>query len=179
VAKRLKGAPGIYELEPGLYKVVVSLGRDSTGRYRQHARTVRGTLRDAKALRSRALTEAADRKVIARADVTFGALLERWLEHLETLGRSPTTLAAYRVIVRAHLRPHLGSKSVSNITTLDLDRLYAALAPHRAPATVAKVHAAARSALTQAVRWGLGFHERTELVSTIQHSNPRSPPSTS
>jgi hypothetical protein len=45
VAKRSKGAPGIYELEPGLFKVVVSLGRDSTGRYRQHARTVRGTRR--------------------------------------------------------------------------------------------------------------------------------------
>jgi hypothetical protein len=39
VAKRSKGAPGIYELEPGLYKVVVSLGRDGTGRYRQCART--------------------------------------------------------------------------------------------------------------------------------------------
>ena len=77
MAKRSKGAPGIYELEPGLYKVVISLGRDNTGRYRQHARTVRGTLRDAKAVRSRALTEAADRKVIARADVTFGALLDQ------------------------------------------------------------------------------------------------------
>lgn len=27
MAKRSKGAPGIYELEPGLFKVVVSLGR--------------------------------------------------------------------------------------------------------------------------------------------------------
>jgi hypothetical protein len=76
VAKRSKGASGIYELEPGLglYKVVISLGRDSTGRYRQHSRTIRRTLRDAKALRSRALTEAADRKVIARADVTVTAI---------------------------------------------------------------------------------------------------------
>jgi len=40
VAKRSRGAPGMHELEPGLYKVVVSLGRDSPGRYRQHARTV-------------------------------------------------------------------------------------------------------------------------------------------
>jgi hypothetical protein len=88
VAKRSKGAPGIYELEPGLFKVVVSLGRDSTGRYRQHSRTVRGTLRDAKALRSRALTEAADQKVIARADVTFGALLERCAHVLGAGNRS-------------------------------------------------------------------------------------------
>ena len=40
MAKRSRGAPGMHELEPGLYKVVVSLGRDSPGRYRQHARTV-------------------------------------------------------------------------------------------------------------------------------------------
>jgi integrase len=155
VAKRSKRAPGIYELEPGLFKVVVSLGRDGTGRYRQHARTVRGTLRDAKAARSRALTEAADGKVLARAEVTFGALLDRWLEQLETLGRSPTTIAAYRVIARCHLQPRLGGKSVSSITTLDLDSLYATLARQRASATVVKVHGVARGALAQAVRWGL------------------------
>jgi hypothetical protein len=109
VAKRSKGAPGIYELEPGLFKVVVSLGRDGTGRYRQRAHTVRGTLRDAKALRARCLTDAADGKLIARTGVTFGALLERWLEHLETLGRSPTTIAAYRVIARRHLQPNRSS----------------------------------------------------------------------
>jgi hypothetical protein len=77
VAKRPKGAPGIYELEPGLFKVVVSLGRDGTGRYRQQARTVRGTLREAKALRARVLTDAADGKLVAHTGVTFGAVLER------------------------------------------------------------------------------------------------------
>jgi hypothetical protein len=72
VAKRPKGAPGIYELEPGLFKVVVSLGRDGTGRYRQQARSVRGTLREAKALRARGLTDAADGKLIPRTGVTSG-----------------------------------------------------------------------------------------------------------
>jgi len=71
VAKRPKGAPGIYELEPGLFKIVVSLGRDGTGRYRQQARTVRGTLREAKALRARVLTDAADGKLVAHTGVTF------------------------------------------------------------------------------------------------------------
>lgn len=155
MAKRPKGAPGIYELEPGLFKIVVSLGRDGTGRYRQQARTVRGTLREAKALRARVLTDAADGKLVAHTSVTFGAVLERWLEHLETLGRSPTTIAAYRVIARRHLQPRLGDASVSGITTLQLDSPYAALAGVRAPATVAKVHVVARSALAQAVRWGL------------------------
>jgi len=30
VAKRPRGAPGIYELEPGVFKVVVSLGATAT-----------------------------------------------------------------------------------------------------------------------------------------------------
>ena len=155
MAKRSKRAPGIYELEPGLFKVVVSLGRDATGRYRQHARTVRGTFRDAQALRARALTEVADGEVGPRGKVTFGVLLDRWLVHLEVLGRSPTTIAAYRVIVRRHLKPALGDKLIANVTTVDLDRLYAHIAASRASATVAKVHLAARGALAQAVRWGL------------------------
>ncbi len=155
MAKRPRGAPGIYELEPGVFKVVVSLGRDGAGRYRQRARTVRGTLRDAKAVRARFLTEAADGDLLARSGVTFGAVLERWLEHLETLGRSPTTITAYRVIARRHLQPTFGELSVSSITTLQLDNLYTALIRVRSPATVAKVHVVARSALGQAVRWGL------------------------
>ena len=111
MAKRSKGAPGIYELEPGLFKVVVSLRRDGTGRYRQQSRTVRGTLREAKALRARLLTDAGDGKLVAHTGVTFGSVLERWLEHLDTLGRSPTTIAAYRVIARRHLQPRLGDAS--------------------------------------------------------------------
>jgi hypothetical protein len=56
------------------------------------------------------------------------------------------------VIVRCHLQPKLGAKSVSSITALDLDSLYAALARQRASATVVKVHGVARGALAQAVR---------------------------
>ena len=176
MAKRPRGAPGIYELEPGVFKVVVSVGRDGDGRYRQRSRTVRGTLRDAKALRARFLTEAADGKLIARTDVTFGAVLERWLEHLETLGRSPTTITAYRVIARRHLQPALGEVPVSSITTLQLDNLYDALTRVRAPATVAKIHVVARSALGQAVRWGLIAHNPGLQASAppIRHVEPRS-----
>jgi hypothetical protein len=59
------------------------------------------------------------------------------------------------VIARRHLQPTFGEVSVSGITTVQLDDLYAALVRVRSPATVAKVHVVARSALGQAVRWGL------------------------
>ncbi|HEY8216847.1 MAG TPA: hypothetical protein VIH82_06925, partial [Acidimicrobiia bacterium] len=141
MAKGSKRTAGIYELEPGVYKVVVSLGRDDQGRYRQKARIVRGSLRDAKALRARLVTGAADGNIVARSDATFGAVLDRWLRHIEMLGRSPTTISTYRAVAERHLKPALGAKSVSSVTTLDLDGLYAVLFTSRKPATVAKVHA--------------------------------------
>ena len=153
MTKPSRRAPGIYELEPGVFKIVVSLGRSDEGRYQQRARVVRGSLRDAKAARARLLTEADDGTVVGRSSATFGAVLDRWLEHIEGLGRSPTTIAAYRTIVRHHLKPALGARSVSTITTLDLDTLYSKIARVRKPSTVAKIHVVARGALKQAVRW--------------------------
>jgi integrase len=146
---------GTYEVEPGVFKIVVSLGQDATGRYRQTSRTMRGTLKDAKAARARLVTEAVDGRVVAHSSATFGALLDRWLEHVQTLDRSPTTIRGYQSAVEVHLKPALGSKPVGKITTLDLDRLYQRLGATRQAATTRKVHQAARSALTQAVRWRL------------------------
>jgi integrase len=146
---------GIYELEPGVFKVVVSLGQDARGRYRQTSRTVRGTLKDAKAARARLVTEAVDGQIVAHSSATFGALLDRWLEHVQTLDRSPNTIRGYQTAVEVHIKPVLGSRPVGKITTLDLDRLYQRLGETRQASTIRKVHQAARSALTQAVRWRL------------------------
>ncbi len=71
MAKRSKGAPGIYELEPGLYKVVISLGRDNAGRYRQHARTVRGTFADLVAVVT--VSDSVRRASLARARTSRAA----------------------------------------------------------------------------------------------------------
>ncbi len=150
-----KRAPGIYELEPGVFKIVISLGRGPDGRYRQKARVVRGSLRDAKVSRARLVTDLDDGKLVAHTVVTFEALLDRWLEHVESLGRSPNTVTTYRAAADAHLKPALGAKPVSRVTALDLDNLYVELGKSRRPSTVAKVHIAARGALTQGVRWGL------------------------
>ena len=57
-AKRRRVATGIYELERGVYELVVSRGRGSDGRYRQRTERFRGTLRDAKRARATLLTTA-------------------------------------------------------------------------------------------------------------------------
>ncbi|MEX2256842.1 MAG: hypothetical protein WEC34_15490 [Acidimicrobiia bacterium] len=102
---------GIYELEPGVFKIVVSLGQDATGRYRQTSRTVRGTLKDAKAARARLVTETVDGRTVVHSSVTFGALLDRWLEHVQALDRSPNTIRGYQTDVEVHIKPACHARS--------------------------------------------------------------------
>lgn len=46
-----------------------------------------------------ALVAEVDRGTVAPTAKTVGALLDAWLEHIENLGRSPTTLYGYRRLV--------------------------------------------------------------------------------
>ena len=51
---------------------------------------------------------------------------ERLIKHLEGLGRRPTTLAAYRAALRAHLDPVLGDLALSTVSPEDVERFIAA-----------------------------------------------------
>ena len=48
---------------------------------------------------------------------TVDSLLDLWFPHLESLGRSPTTLRKYRQIADADLRPTLGSIPLRTLTS--------------------------------------------------------------
>jgi integrase len=92
---------------------------------------------------------------IATGTETVGDLLDQWLEHSESLGRSPTTLKKYRQITDAVVRPALGHVRLSKLTARDLDRLYAKLTQKgNKSTTVRRVHALIGAALHQAERWG-------------------------
>jgi integrase len=47
----------------------------------------------------------------------------RLVEHLESLGRKPTTLATYRSLLRTHIVPHLGSLSLHRVQAEHVERL--------------------------------------------------------
>jgi integrase len=47
----------------------------------------------------------------------------RLVEHLESLGRKPTTLATYRSLLRTHIVPHLGSLSLHGVQAEHVERL--------------------------------------------------------
>jgi integrase len=87
---------------------------------------------------------------------TVGELLDLFLAHAESQGRSPTTLREYRRIADKVLRPELGKLKLSKLTARDLDALYAKLtAKGNRATTVRRVHALIGAALHQAERWDL------------------------
>ena len=59
---------------------------------------------------------------------TVADYLEGWLASLPTTGRKPTTITAYRWLVRSHAIPELGDIPLVDLTAVDLDRLYSVMA---------------------------------------------------
>ncbi len=151
----------------GTWELTVSAGRDaSTGSYRRVIRTVRAsTKRDAKAALSELEVEVRSGRV-GPDDVTLAELLERWMEHLRSKGRSENTLYGYRRYIERDLVPALGSTRLSKLTVLNVDRFYDSLTDRGlAPATVRQAHAILRAALNQAERWGLVRRNVAKLAS--------------
>jgi integrase len=150
------------EVAPGVWRLRVYVGRNANGSPIQRSKTIRAPER-----KLGAGTRLADRelaKMIADAGQgnaatgteTVGQLLVRFLEHGESLGRSPTTLREHRRTIETTLRPELGRIKLAKLTAADLDRLYAKLTARGLKATsVRRIHAVIGAALHQAERWDL------------------------
>ena len=147
-----KLAPGIREKRPGYFEVRVYGGLDPlTCKPRQVARTVRGTVKDANALRAQLLTEVADKGVAVRRSVS--ELFDAVLEHLDALGREPTTMQGYRAIA-TKAAERIGRIQVGKLRASDLDRYYAELLRSGNKAgTVHRAHGFIHRCLAQAVKW--------------------------
>ena len=150
------------EVAPGVWRLRVFVGRNANGNPIQRSKTVHapehkpgaGTRLADREL-ARMITEASKGST-ATGNETVGQLLDRFLEHSESLGRSPTTLREYRRIAETVLRPELGRIKLSRLTALDLDRLYAKLtAKGNKATTVRRAHALIGASLHQAERWDL------------------------
>jgi integrase len=148
--------PGsLRQRQAGVWELRVRTGRDPlSGRYGQVSRIFRGTKRDAEVALARLTLEVVDGNHHG-TDQTVGFLLERWIEHLEVLGRTPKTIDGYRSLVRSRLGPGLGPMKLRKLTPAHLDTFYRALlGDGLSPMSVRHCHAALSAALRQAVKWG-------------------------
>ena len=152
---KLRKAPGMRERSPGVWELYVDAGRDVlTGERRRISRSFRGNLRDAKKRRAELLSEVA-RGRRSGAQATLDDLCNDWLQELELLGRSPSTIDNYTRHYRHDIQPTLGNTQVTKLTTKTLTDLYSA---HRdrgvTPGTVYQIHATISAMMSQACRWG-------------------------
>jgi integrase len=153
-------ADGFIRKRGNAWQVIVYAGRDPvTGRKRQVSRNVRGTKRDAQAVRAQLLVELGEGQHLG-TEATFGELVERWYEHVSP-DWSPKTAAETRRMIDKVVLPRLGRARLQRLRPADLDRLYAQLRTSGsasggplAPATVRRIHEIIRRALKQGVRWG-------------------------
>jgi integrase len=152
------------EVAPGVWRLRVFVGRNANGSPVQRSKTLHTGDKNAKPGSGTRLADRELANMIAEASTgsgatgteTVGQLLDQFLKHAESLGRSPTTLREYHRIAETVLRPELGKIKLGKITAHDLDRLYAKLtARGLKPTTIRRVHALIGAALHQAERWDL------------------------
>lgn len=140
------------EKRPGYWELRVFAGADPlTGQKQYRTRTFRGTKRQA----SSALVTEVDGGIVEPKKCSVAELLDAWLDHIENVGRSPSTLHGYRRLVR-QLPPGFLAQPLAKVTPKVVDDLYRFLAGQtsRKPATVLRFHTVLRAAFAQAVRWG-------------------------
>lgn len=131
---------------------------------------------------TRQQAEAALRKLIetttaapAVADrITVSEAGERWVEHLEGLGRKPATISAYRSDLRVHIEPAIGARPLHRVTREDIERLVTAkLRAGSSPKTVRNVLSVVHGVFAWAERRGLVASNPARLV-----DRPRVEPTT-
>lgn len=137
------------------WRVKVFVGRDAAGVRRYVERTVRGTRREAEREMSRLLVEVDEGRHAAAAPITFGELLDRWLDVKRRLVE-PKTIESHEWVPRKYVRPALGDRKVASLRPIDLDGLYSELHSRGLSARTVRIcHTVIRQALEQARRWGL------------------------
>jgi integrase len=119
-------------------------------------RDVRGGKREAQRFAAKLVTEVERGEHRQTGQMTVGGLLDRWMTHIESLGRSPSTLTRYRSAISTNIKPKLGTIRLDKLTPVQIDSYYAGLIKSGLnPLTVRKSHAILSAACNQAVKWGL------------------------
>jgi len=177
--KQNYGGGSMTERSPGVWRLRVFVGDDPlTGNPHQVHRTFKGGQREASKALAALVTEV-QAGHFDLSSATVGQLLDRWLEHLESIGRRPSTVYGYRGKIDHAIRPALGAIGLSKLTADILDRTYASwTASGLASATVRQYHAILSGSLHQAVKWGWIERNPTDRATSPSPQGPKMTPPT-
>jgi integrase len=147
-------SPGHFELRA--YNVATD--RQVTKTYKHPSKLPGVGVKEAKRRLAKLVDDVADGKYGVKTDpdeiVTLSKLLDEWIAHGESRGRSPNTLHGYRSKLGRIKSGPLGDVEVRRLTTRNIDRWYnELLAEGMSPATLMHHHRIIRAALNQAKKW--------------------------
>ena len=138
------------------YSLVISLGKDKDGKYKQHWVSVRGTKKDAERKRTELLHQLDNNTVINPRKITVTEYLKRWLADYAKPNLSPRSYERYESIINVHLIPDLGSLLLSQLRSEHVQRHYTdKLSPGLSASTVKYHHTVIHKALATALKWNL------------------------
>jgi integrase len=141
----------------GSWSYVLDIGVDpTTGKRKQLKRGGFKTQAAAQTALDELKTKVQLGTFVPDASITVAAWLEQWVTERERVGKiKASTAAGYRDHMRLHLVPALGRLKLRDLRAGHVQKLLADLMEGRKAATVLRVHATLRSALTTAVKKGL------------------------
>jgi integrase len=142
----------------------ISLGFEGDKRRRKY---VYGLTKEEVQRRKTALLHDLDKGMpLANDRITVGRYLDRWLEDVVKPNLRASTYANYAERIRTHLAPDLGRIPLAKLTAQDVQRWLnrKGQTGRLKPVSVAGLHRIVRSALSQAVKWGLVTRNVATLV---------------
>ena len=161
--KRGQGEGNIYKRKDGRWAARVSVGYRNGRRSRRWAY---GDTREdaAKKLRA-AILDHEQGTLLAPGRETVAQFLSRWLEDSAKLKLRPRMYASYAQVIRLHVEPNLGRIPVQRLAPQHVQRWLNELQKAGlSPRTCQYARAILRSALAQALRWGLVSRNVATLV---------------
>jgi integrase len=166
VTKRARRTGQIIKRGENKHLVRISLGSDpATGKRRYHNHTVRGTRKDAQKYLNATLRDIDLGTFVEPSAQSLNTFLDHWLKSVAKPRVGERTGEDYESILNRYVRGSLGDKRLSHIRPLDIQRCYGELLARGLSARVVRyAHAVLRSALKQAVKWGMLSRNPADLV---------------
>ena len=138
----------------GSWSYIADVGVDeATGKRKQAKRGGFPTQEAAQEALNELLAKLQQGSYVPDAGITVGAWLEQWIDERENAKRvRDSTVTAYRSHIRLYLAPKLGRTKLRDLRPGHVQKLIDDLTPGRSGATVLRIHATLRSALSTAVK---------------------------
>ncbi|MCA1637507.1 MAG: glycoside hydrolase family 92 protein, partial [Acidobacteria bacterium] len=136
------------------WAVRIFLGRDTNGKRKYFNKTIHGTKKDAQKYLTAKLREKDLGVFIEPASMSLNEYLDKWLSESAKPRLREATLDSYQSLLQKHVREKLGSRKLSDIKPLDVQKLYNRMTENLlSPRTVRYVHTILKSAFSQAIKW--------------------------